>query len=522
LNYQEHKGGGTLTNTLQERQSVVGELQTAVRHTLVYGLGNALAKALGFFMLPFYTRYLNPVDYGVLEILDLSMSLFGMFLTMGMTAAVLRCYAAAESQEEKRKVISTALVFVLVTGFITFFVGLALIRPISGMLFGPAVPAKYLLVSFSSFICTYIVILPRTYLRALESSGTFTLVDNSGLCVMLGLNIYFIAVLKIGLVGILLSALIVGTLQLVLLTMWAVRRVGIHLSFPWLTRMLRFGAPLMFSNLAMFTLNFSDRFFLQHFRTLEVVGVYAVGYKFGYMVNYLVVQPFYVMWQARMYAVHDQPNHPKILRQIFVLYSLLLIGFGLALSTLSPEIVHVMVGSRFSASQAVIPIVVLAYVCWGIGFCAQTGMFLTNNTKKIALVAAAAAVLNLGLNYILVLHYGMMGAAWATLLSFMALAVGSHFLSQRVFPLAWGSGRVTIAMMTAIILYGLSRWPHYSSFKTAVLVKVFLIAMFPILLWTMRILSPAEVATIVEVRDRLLAKMYWLAGMLWRKEARAQ
>ena len=88
---------------VQEQQTIAKEIQTAVRHSVVYGLGNVLTKALGFFMLPFYTHYLNPADYGVLEILDLSMSLLGMFLNMGITAAVLRCYSAAKSDEERRR-----------------------------------------------------------------------------------------------------------------------------------------------------------------------------------------------------------------------------------------------------------------------------------------------------------------------------------------------------------------------------------------------------------------------------------
>src|ERR1700722_4289869 len=94
--------------TIEEKGEVAREIQTAVKHSAVYGLGNVLAKALGFLMLPVYTHFLNPVDYGILEILDLSMSLIGMFLNMGITAAVLRSYAGAGSDEERKTTISTA------------------------------------------------------------------------------------------------------------------------------------------------------------------------------------------------------------------------------------------------------------------------------------------------------------------------------------------------------------------------------------------------------------------------------
>ena len=510
-----------MIETRQERENILSELGTAFRHTVIYGLGNVLAKALGFLMLPLYTRYLTPMDYGTLEILDLSMSLFGMFLTMGMIAAILRCYAAAKSQSEKKRVISTAMVFVLITGILTFFAGTAFLRPISHLLLGPKVSPTYLLISFSAFICSYITTVPRTYLRAKEASGTFTLVSNVSLGLLLILNVYFVVVLKIGLVGILWSSLIVNGMNLLALSVWAVRDAGLHFSLLWIRELFAFGGPLMFSNLAVFALNFSDRFFLQHLQNLEIVGLYAVGYKFGYMMNYLIVQPFYVMWQARMYAVHDQPNHEKIFSRIFVLYSLILIYSGVTLAVLSSEIIHLMVGPKFASSQAVVPVVVLAYVFWGIGFYVQVGMFVTNRTGPVALVGAIAAVLDLALNYVLILRYGMMGAAWATLLSFGVMAAASYWYSQRVFPLRLGVRRVTAMLIVAVTLYFVSGWANSQRWHLAVSFKALLLLAFPVILWKFQILAPAETETIWAAWQGCRNRVWRLAGSALGKAANA-
>lgn len=496
---------------LQEHESMAAEIGTAVRHTAVYGLGNVLAKGLGFFMLPLYTHYLNPADYGILEILDLSMSLFGMFLSMGLIAALLRCYTSAQSAEQKRKVVSTAFLFVLVTGIVTFLIGLHFLRPVCAMILGPKVPPVYLLLAFTSFILGYITNVPRTYLRAINASGTFVTIDTLTLVCLLGLNVLFIAVLKIGLVGILLSSLVVFSLQVILLSAWMVRRVGLGYNAAALRYMLVFGAPLMFSNIATFALNFSDRFFLQHLRSLEVVGIYAVGYKFGFMLNYLLVQSFYLMWQSRMYAIHGRPDHREIFRQIFVLYSLVLTYAGLALSVFSPEIVHVMVGPEFSASYDVIPLIALAYIFCGIGDYAQLGMFVTDNTKLIGGIGACAAVLNLLLNYFLILHFGMLGAAWATLLSFVAIAIASYWFSERVYPLPLGVARIAIILTLGVSLYLPFRWWAPSSPAIALFAKGFALLVFPVLVWSFRILSPPEIATIVFARDYTVQRLARLA-----------
>jgi O-antigen/teichoic acid export membrane protein len=227
------------------------------------------------------------------------------------------------------------------------------------------------------------------------------------------------------------------------------------------------------------------------------VGVYAVGYKFAFMLNYLVVQPFMIMWQTRMYVIHQNPEHRSIFSQIFVLYSVLLIYAGLAMAVLSPELVRIMVGPQFGAGQDVIPIVTLAYVFYGVGYYLELGMLLRDRSSLVGAVGAGAVVLNLVLNYFLVLHFGMMGAAWATLISFLGIALASFWFSERVLPLSLGAGRVTATVLFAIAIYLVGRFWTLPSVGTTVTLKVFLLASFPLVLWKSGILSAAEKGTLL-------------------------
>jgi O-antigen/teichoic acid export membrane protein len=492
---------------IQEPGAIATEIRTAVRHSAVYGLGNVLAKGIGFFMLPFYTHYLSPVDYGVLEILDLSMSLLGMFVNMGITAALLRSYARAESESEKKKTISTAFIFVIATGLLLYVLGIGLVRPVSGLLFGPKVPSTYLLISFTSFVLAYIATLPRTYFRALDAPGTLVTVDTTTFFLMLALNILFIAVLHTGMVGILLSTLIVGGIQAAALSVWTVWKTGLGFKSAYLRDMVSFGSPLVFANLAVFALNFSDRFFLQHLRSLDIVGVYSAGYKIGFMINYMLISPFLIMWQSRMFAIQKQPDSSAIFRQLFVLYAALLTYAALALSILSPEIVHIMVGPKFAASQEVIPIVVFAYVIWGIGYYVQVGMLLTSNTKQIGAISIGAVILNLTLNYGLISRFGMMGAAWATLLSFLATTAAYYYFSQRVYPLSLAVGRVTTSIILGGVLF--AAWQQWApgSIWLSLLLKGAVLAGFPVLLWKFRIVSADEARTVTSIKESILASM---------------
>ena len=85
-----------------EEDSILVEIVTAIRHSFVYGIGSFLGKVFVLLLLPLYTHYLSPRDYGVFEVLELSMSLLGMFLGMGVTAALLRGSTALPLKRKRK------------------------------------------------------------------------------------------------------------------------------------------------------------------------------------------------------------------------------------------------------------------------------------------------------------------------------------------------------------------------------------------------------------------------------------
>jgi O-antigen/teichoic acid export membrane protein len=487
-----------------DQDTITGEIATALKHSFIYGMGGFLLKGIGFFLLPLYTHYLRPRDYGVFEILELTVSLLGMLLNMGITAALLRYYGAAETEAEKRKVVGSIFLFTVFTSAVILLAGSLSVRQVTGILFGPGVPATYLFLSFAAFLLAYVANVPYTSLRAKEASGTVVAFDTVTTIGLFTLNIYLIAVAKLALLGMLLSRLITNAISTAVLVKWTSRELFCGMDWKLLRRVIGFGAPLVFSNLTMFTLNYSDRFFLQRFQSIEIVGIYAVGYKFGFMLNFLLIQPFNMMWQARMYIVHGRPDHEKVFARIFVLYSAVLIFAGLGMAVLGPELMRLMVDSRYTAGGAVIAVVSLSYVFLGTGFYLQLGMFLTSRTGLIGIVSLVAAALNLGANYFLIKHFGMMGAAWATALGFLAIAVGSYYCSQRVCPLALPIGRVVRALAVAAAIYLLSRAVTASSLAIALLLKSGLIAGFPVLVWVSGCFSSDEIATLHSLRTGAL------------------
>jgi len=204
---------GTALQPAAGPPGVSREIGTAARHTLVYSIGSLATKAISFLLLPLYTYYLRPADYGALEVLDLTMSLLGMLLNLGVMAAVLRYYAAAKSAHERRQVVGSAFLGTLGVGAVLSVFSYFLLLPLAPLLFGSTIPLVYIGLCFGSFLLNYIVTVPITYIRAKEASGTLVLLDIAATAITMALTVYCVAVLKWSLYGVLWSAFLVGCIR---------------------------------------------------------------------------------------------------------------------------------------------------------------------------------------------------------------------------------------------------------------------------------------------------------------------
>ena len=87
-------------------------VKNVARHTVVYGLADLAGKGIAFLMIPLYTYYLTTEDYGILELLDLTSYIVGLFLALGISQAVVRFFYEYDTEEKRHQVISVAMITV--------------------------------------------------------------------------------------------------------------------------------------------------------------------------------------------------------------------------------------------------------------------------------------------------------------------------------------------------------------------------------------------------------------------------
>jgi O-antigen/teichoic acid export membrane protein len=159
-----------------------------------------------------------------------------------------------------------------------------------------------------------------------------------------------------------------------------------------------------------------------------------------------------------------------------------------------------MADPKFFESHQAMPLIAGGYLAWAIYQVATTGLYIRQRTGTISILVALAAALNLGLNALLVPKLGYMGASWATLATFAALAVAAWTQAERAMPAGYDAKRVLLLVALAGLLYFASLRIPDGSAPAGIALRALLVLLLPAGLWTggfFRAEEKAELRSIV-------------------------
>ena len=185
---------------------------------------------------------------------------------------------------------------------------------------------------------------------------------------------------------------------------------------------------------------------------------------------------------------------------------------ALVLSLGIKEVIAIIAAPDFHAAYRVVPVVALAYVCQGMNRYFLAGIYIAKRTVYLSAISAVSMLLNLVLNYFLISLHGMMGAAWATALSFLAMAGLSYFVSQKVHPVPYSVFRLIMPLTLAALLYLGSTLISTSSLALSAMLKCVLLVMFPVGLHLFGFLDGREVEKLREMVHLFLSRYGWRAA----------
>jgi O-antigen/teichoic acid export membrane protein len=314
--------------------------------------------------------------------------------------------------------------------------------------------------------------------RVEERSVAFVCASLANVLITVGATVVLVVALDKGPIGVVVGNFL-GTLA-VYLALLGYRReqLGLELDRGLLREMNRFGMPLVPSALFLWVTNFADRFILVKLVDTTEVGLYSVGVRIA-SAMVLLLTAFRTAWPAFAYSIESEDEAKGTYG--FVLTYLVVVSSWVAagLALLSPWLVDWLAKADFASASRVVGPLAFSTVAFAGYVVISIGVGRARRTQFNWVVTGVAGALNIGLCLALVPSYGMMGAAIATVASYVVMFLGMAWWSQRIYPVPYQWRRVATAAAVAIALTVVGKLADTGLVLSAVLALAYPLALAP-------------------------------------------
>ena len=297
--------------------------------------------------------------------------------------------------------------------------------------------------------------LPLVHIRAQQRPWLFFSFSVLKLSIQVVLNIYFVVMREMHVEGVVYSAVLSSLVMAVLLTSYSLYTAGIRVRLSTCKKLFSFSLPLKLAAIGSFYLTFGDRYFLNMFTDLTQVGIYALGYKFGFIFTMLAWTPFENVGCREVHHSSTTKCHPALPEGVS-LHQLHPILFGLCISLFVMDLLRIMSNPAFWDAYRIVPIIIVAYIIQAWTQYCNLGILLEKKTMQIVYAEIIAVVVITAAYFILIPEYGVYGAAWATVIGFAARFYWTYLKSTRMYNMQLPWNKVRLTSLLALLAFGLS------------------------------------------------------------------
>jgi O-antigen/teichoic acid export membrane protein len=290
-----------------------------------------------------------------------------------------------------------------------------------------------------------------SFLRSQEKSAKYTLTTLSRFFLILGLNTYFVLVLKWNLFGILIGNLTAQAVVLLLLIPTITRTINFSYSKSLLKKLLTFGIAVIPAGLAMWVMDLADRYLLNYFSGPAEVGIYALAYKFGYVISVTLVAPFQLAWPTVSFSLASKKESKKIYGAVLTYFLLISSFLALVLTFFSPDLIPIISTPEYLKAAPIVVLIAFSYIFLGLHFIIVIGLHLKDKSKYYPILVVIPGLLNLILNYLLIPRYGIIGAGITTFFSFLIMLILTVLLVKKYYRFEYQILRI-IKIIIAVVL----------------------------------------------------------------------
>ena len=480
-------------------------LRDLIREGGLYSMANLLTKGVSLLLIPFYTAYFSPEDYGVIDMF----TVFGFFvtgiLTLQLSQGLARYVADSRLKRiEKIEYASSAIWSSFIFLFLAL-VGLSFCYElIVNLLFTPGLVSEELyLLALGTIFLNAVFYFLGVYFRFTRQTKLFSVLSFAHALLGILLTWLFVAVFDQGIKSIYYAYIIVAPL-LIALQFYVLRyRIKFIIKSRKLKKLLHFSLPLIPLSIATILMNFTDRIFIKHFINIEGLGfdglgIYGIGTKFSSVIG-IFIGGFSMAIAPIVFERYDRESTKLELKEIFNLFiSVSTIGL-LLLSFFAKETVMFFTTDSYLPAYEIMPLLYFTAIFLGLNMFSQ-GLQIEKKTVQMAIITVIFAAMNVGLNFFLVPKYKLEGAALATLISTVGLQVSMFLASQKYYQIPINYFKTIGTVSLAFILMLLVQYTTVDKYWLSLIFRIFLIFGFAATLYFTGVLDVHKFVNFIKNR----------------------
>ena len=428
-----------------------------IKDTGIYGLSNILSKGISIILVPFYTRVLTPDDYGIIDILAVFYAIVAVTVPLEITQAVAIFlsddnYSENGDRYTNNKIIVSSTAFFLTLFCFSFFLILSLIfsGPVALILLDDNSKVNIYQVASIHMFLTGLFYFVQNQLRWLLRPVKVAIVSITYTILSIALTIYFILISNFGVIGVFWAYVISAFIGFILGFYYSRDCYKFVFSFRKLKDMLKFSYPLVPSSVGVFFLNYTQRIIIKGIMTLGDLGLFGIASRLSSFIN-LAFQSIQGALIPLIYQRYKEKTTPESLRKMFNYLSFILFSCFIAISFFAKEIMILLTTPVFYSAYILVPFLFISEIFEGMKSFA-VGLAIKKKTKTIALINLIGGTFTVGLSFLLIYLWGLLGAAIAISIKSISLFILQMIYSQKEYHVSYDFKKIVIACILAIVL----------------------------------------------------------------------
>lgn len=423
----------------------MNKYKTLLSNTLLISIGTFGSKILVFFMVRFYTGYLTPSDYGTADLITQTANLLFPVISLGITDGVFRY--ALDNLRGRRSIFTVGFTVITVGAFMFILIIplLNLVDEFKGYI--------WLIVVYTMASCYHS--LCSQFIRARGNTALFAVQGIINTALVIVLNILFLAVLKIGITGYVLSVVLADLLCTVFLfvkeRLW--KQFTPHPCRSAFYKMLRYSIPLIPATVFWWITSVSDRYMVNGFIGSSANGIYSVSYKIPTVLT-IVSTIFMQAWQfsAVTESHGDRREHIAFFTNVWRSFQAVMFLTGSFIIAFAKPAIRILSTEEYYAAWQYVPLLSASMIFTAFVSFTGTVYVVTKQSGISFITSMVGAIINIIFNLILIPSpIGVQGAAIATFISYFVVFIIRSVNARKYIPFKLYGGRVAVNTLLILV-----------------------------------------------------------------------